>query len=415
VLSSVACLDAGHALRTAIHDPDLSSYVSAWEDFLLQVHRDQSSLKKDQIASFLSALDERSAPFVARVRKLAPNCRKGVAEGAQSSQSAADARPGRTVHEDANDIHEHFEAAIPALKNYSEEDPRQLSLIIFEPYVTAAIGELISLVSGEKEKADFLQNLLHGFPLSEKLATAGVINLYYQVTDSQLNSIGSLPLDLMVDQIQYANRGAKNLMRESRKRLADKRLASGGIYSRKKIGERTLTEIYDLFLQNSFVTQRAEMDVYVQSVLDGETLSQKHRQNWMTATSRVLATLQQQSDLPRLEIDGLPRIELDRFEAERTRHAKFDEDFLLQANLSIALSAILLNDATRVSAQNCNTALFFVNQASLSIGPTVRANKLSWALENRLRQWVGAVANRVGESCNWSDARGQAKSDEPKK
>lgn len=415
VLSSVVCLERIRALRTAAHDPDLSGYVSAWENFLLLVHRDQSPMTEENLTSFLKSLHDRSAPFVQRVSALNPDCM----DTHTFAEIAPESFPSRsrylTDREAGGRILSHYKKAIEVLKEHREQSAAKLSLVVFEPYVTAAVADLISLISGEREKADFLLNMLDGFPPSDDLGTPGIINLYYQVTDSQLNSIGSLPLDLMIEQIEYAIRSAKILMDGSEKALNSPETASAGSSRREgEFDQKTLSTIYDIFLRNLFVTQRAEVDIYVQSVLDGETVSQKHRQNWMKATSHLLAVLQQRFGLPNLGIDGLPRTELGSFEAKQIRTAAIDPEFVLQADVSIALSAILLNDAPRTSARNCNTALFYVNEASRWVQPTVETYNSDWALENRLRQLIGAVANRVGDSCNWSDARGQAKPDEPK-
>jgi hypothetical protein len=415
VLSSVVCLERIHALRTAAHDPDLSGYVSAWENFLLQVHRDQSSVTDDNIASFLRSLRERSAPFVQRVSTLNPDCMNVHTFTEVATESFPSRSRLLTDSEASNRILSHYNKAIGVLKERREQSATKLSLVVFEPYVTAAIADLISLISGEREKADFLLNMLEGFPLSDDLGTPGIINLYYQVTDSQLNSIGSLPLDLMVEQIEYATRSAKILMESSEKALSNLEAAPANRSGREELDQKALMNIYGIFLRNSFVTQRAEIDIYVQSTLDGETIAQKHRQSWMKATSRLQAILQQRFGLPSVGIDGLPRTQLGSFEAKQVGTAEIDPEFVLQADVSIALSAILLNDGMRVSAQNCNTALFYVNEASRWVQPTVEAYNSDWALENRLRQLIGAVANRVGESCSWSDARGQTKPDEPKK
>ncbi|MHC2290366.1 hypothetical protein [Bradyrhizobium barranii] len=399
VLGSVLCLAKVHSLRTAIHDPDLSAYASTWEDFLLNVHAGIPELTANELNSFLTALRGRYEPFVERVSRLNPSCMKPVVA----------ATPRRLADKEVADlIYAHYTKAREILRESGDDKPAIRALVVFEPYLTGAASDLISLISGEREKTDFLLNMLEDFPLSDDLVTPGIINLYYQVTDSWLNSIGSVPLDLVRAQIEYATRGAEIMMARSEKRLneLEKTASAKGQAIEPENDPDKMKEIFDIFLRNSFATLTAEVDIYVQRVLSGETVPEGHRQSWMKASSRLQAMLQTRSSMPAVDLVGLPRIELSSFEKLRMRVAKIDPDFMLQADLAIALTAVLLNDPNRPSAQICNAALFYVNDANMWVQPTIKENELDKAQERRLRQLIAVVANRVGDACNWTDRRG---------
>lgn len=435
VLSSIYCLDSAHALRAANHDPDLAAYSSAWEDFLLQVHRNKSLLTPVELESFLTVLRNSSIPFVERARRASPRCAAWPAVGNLSIETAT---------ADAADLFVHYQAAIDALGRPGHDNPAIRPLTVFDPYLVGIVADLIFLASGDREKIDFLMNILDDFPLSDEFITPGIINLYYQVTDSWLNSTGPVPLDLVRSQIEYATHGADMMMARSTERLNQiERMAPVGpetatpetkakIKAADEAKEKAekeaenMRKIYGIFLRNSFATLTAEVDIYVQRVLEGETVPEGHRQSWIKAASRLQAMLRARLMLPVVNIDGLFPVELDDRIRRRLREdegldpiLKIDPDFLLQADLAIALSAILLPEGNRVNALNCSAALFYINEAATSARQTINTNGLDKAQERRLRQLIQAVLNRAGESCTWTDptvqidGRRQANTKEP--
>ncbi len=77
----------------------------------------------------------------------------------------------------------------------------------------------------------------------------------------------------------------------------------------------------------------------------------------------------------------------------------------MQADLAVALSAVLLNGDKGPSTQACNAALFYLRDAALKIGPTKVDNDLNRAQEQRLEQLVSAVATHVGGMCAWTNPK----------
>ncbi|MCK1389786.1 hypothetical protein IVB29_03390 [Bradyrhizobium sp. 1] len=428
VLSSVLCLARAHALNEAIHDPDLSLYSSAWQDFLLQIHRDDRLLTSSLLKTFLISLPRKSAPFIKRVRDAYPECKEDL--------PAIEPAYSRTLINTiaADQVALLYKNALDKQQKVNKASVR--SLRIFDPYLTGAAADLVALISGEGEKADFLLNILSDFDPSDDDITPGIINLHYQVTDSWLNSIGSLPLDLVRSQIEYAIHGVDVLMARSGSRLDEiEKRASADSQERKtpeqvteeekqrKKDAKNMSTIYGIFLRNSFATLTAEVDVYVRHILADEKIPEGHRQSWVKAASRLQAMLQARLNLPVANIDGLFTVELNaRMKAhlhedeglDLQSDIKIDPDFLLQADLAIALTSILLPDRNRVSVQNCTAALFYVNEASASVQPTIEVNELDKAQEHHLRQLIRTVANRVGDTCSWTDAGSQAKLSEAK-
>ncbi|MBR0773695.1 hypothetical protein JQ625_02515 [Bradyrhizobium diazoefficiens] len=425
VLVSILCLDKVHAIRLAIQDSDLAAYAAVWENFLRSLHDKKLELTRTNLPHLLTQLRERSEPFIARARDLNGSCMRPPETfplGVPADNLAADA------------IFDDYLRAVALLKERKFDKPEVIiSLVVFEPYLTGAVSDLIALISGEREKTDFLLNMLDGFPLSHDLITPGIINLYYQATYSWLNTTGSLPLDLVRSQIEYAVLGADVILARSADLLARNERGAPSGQLEQKIGTDEekkakddadkAAKVYDIFLRNLFALLPTEVDIYVQRALAGEPISEQHRQSWIKAASRLHAMLRLRLALPIADIDGLNPIDLDERTKGRLRadvrtdpESKIDPDFLLQADLAIALSAILLQDGNRASAKNCNAALIYVNEASAAVQPTVEDNKLDRAQELRLRELIGAVANRIGDSCSWTDERGQkvAPKQEPK-
>lgn len=424
VLAAILCLDKVHAIRPAMQDPDLGAYAAVWENFLRNLHDRKLELTQTNLASFLIQLRERSAPFIERAKNLNASC-PGPKNSFRPKRRIGLTQGKSADYRVAGEIFDHYRAAVAVLKKRKYDKPEIISLVVFEPYLTGAVSDLIALISGEREKTDFLLNMLDGFPLSNDFITPGIINLYYQATYSWLNTTGSLPIDLVRSQIEYAALGADVMMARSADWLSkNERGASANSRPKKSNSDRekeakddaeNAAKVYDIFLRNLFAILPAEIDVYVQRALAGEPISELHRQSWIKVASRLHAMLRLRLGLPIADIDGLNQIDLDERTKLRLRadvrvdpDSKIDADFLLQADLAIALSAILLQDGNRPSAKNCNAALIYVNEASAAVQPTIDDNGLDTAQELRLRELIGAVANRIGESCNWTDARGQS-------
>jgi len=187
-----------------------------------------------------------------------------------------------------------------------------------------------------------------------------------------------------------------------------------------------VVRIFDTFLRNSFATLTAETDVYVQHALGQDPIPEDHRQSWIKSVSRLSAMLQVRLNAPTIDLDGVPRTDLDQLTKERLRLKKvlgcstdktssqpelqylIDPDFMLQADLAIALSSVLLAGANTPSATACNTALFYINDALSWIAPTKKDNELDEAQEQRLEQLVSAVTTRIGASCAWTIERKSA-------
>jgi hypothetical protein len=443
VITSVLCLREVNALSTASRDYDLVAYATIWQDFLLKIRADSAAITTDAVDRLLMNLRERASSIAQKTYTLAPQCMDRKIEptlkaliGIEHARVANDSNLIEPTTEKlaAGHIFDHFQAARRIMKSKGFDKPEILALTVFEPYLTGAVADLVALTSGDREKTDFLVKMLDGFPMLDDFVSPGTVNLFYQISDSWLNNIGPLPLDSIRAAVEYATRGADLTMSRSRARLEELEIpaeAANGTKAHVRGGAKPgdiekeevddgnvkqnkpaiddkikVTEVFDVYLRNSFATLTAETDLYVQRALSNEEIPESHHQSWVKSTSRLLAMLQVKLKAPSVELDGVPRFELDEFTKARLDHAKIeiDPDFLLQADLAAALSLVLLeaSNGNRSTARSCDEALFFLNNATTLVEPTKHDNDLSVAQARRLQQLIAVVGSRVGSSCNWT-------------
>jgi hypothetical protein len=303
--------------------------------------------------------------------------------------------------------------------------------------------------------------MMKDVPHSEELVSPGMVNFFYQSADAWLNTSGPIPLEIARPAIEYATTGSDLIMTSSRARVFEltreknpnphycipsddaddsKLAASAKPDSDEHTDDHPLdhpekvVQIYDTYLRNLLATLTAEVDIYVQRALEGQEVPEDYRQSWIGAVGRVSAMVEVLQHAGPISLEGVPRVEIDDFMKERLRltvvpicplpkdaaTAKgskesaikkdrkvppatknlIDPDFMLQADLALALSSVLLDKRKTSTAQACNTGQYYENMAETWIEPTVKDSSLDEAQEQRLKQLVAAVAARVTQSCS---------------
>jgi hypothetical protein len=406
IIVSLTCLNKKRALATAVHDYDLVAYSAAWENFLLTLHADTTTFSQEVIRSFLEQLRSLSLAVAKRANKIAPECMSKEAENAlkialENEQATPEAKALVEIQAsvemdiDANAIARRYRDAANILKEQGRDKPEIFALTILEPYLTGAAADLIALISGHREKAEFLTKMLDKFPHSDELVTPGIVNVFYQVTDARLNSPSSWPLELTLSDLDYAIQGADLMMSRSADLLA----------RHSKVPEPA-GEIFDIFIRNVLIALTTKLQVFNQRVLANESLPEHLRQSWIQALSRLLAMMKTRSITPLVSSDTLPSTTLDQTTTLRLPLAKVEQDYILEADLAISLSIILIEGARpKATAIACNTALYYVNDAKHRLKNVVDDNSLDRAAETRWRQLVAVIAQRTADSCDWKDRR----------
>ncbi|WP_426436036.1 hypothetical protein [Bradyrhizobium genosp. P] len=427
VIAALLCLNKAHAIRTATKDWELTAYAVVWEDFFLKLHADTKAAAEDKLQVFLAQLSLHANEFVGHVNSLAQEC------------SAQAINPSR-VETDAKVIASNYDAALPIMKKQQRDKPAVLAVVVFDSYFTGAVSDLIALISGDREKTDFLIKMTKDFPRSAELISPGIINLFYQTTDAWLNTAGPIAVADARTDIEFATTGANLMMSlsaaripESEKEKTDAPGDCNAVDDKPLDHPDKMRGVYDTFLRNLFATLTAEADIFVQASLNGGEISEAERENWIDAVSHLAAMLQTRLHAPAMALDNVPVTSLDalmvkRLTKEKTflcpqedeapsaeakdaktnskpeQHALIDADFMLQANLAVALSAVLFSGEDRPSTMSCNTALFYTNSAVKYIEDTKTDNELDDAQQRRLEQLIAAVRAEIGQRCSWKPA-----------
>jgi hypothetical protein len=354
VIVSLTCLEEKDALEIATNDRNLIAYSVTWKTFLLELNSGKATLSRDSIASFLKRLKDLSSKFVTNVVDVAPDCMKKQYEKGQVSLNAGASRED-SLTSDAEKIWTNFDSARNTLQANHLSGPEIYALRIIEPYLAAATGDLISLLSGDKDKAEFLTKMLENFPRLDEMQSPGVINIFYQISDAKLKSPGSWPLGQTLSELDYAIHGADYMIAQSVawaiQHPADQQGVDG---------------IFDVFNRNLLILLTTKLDLFNQHALAGEAISDSSRQVWAETLSRLLAILRARSNAPMVTSDNstLPLTTLDKKSLVHWPMISVDRIYTLNASLAIALSVILVeNDRSKASALACNTSLYYIKDA----------------------------------------------------
>jgi hypothetical protein len=323
---------------------------------------------------------------------------------AGEQRAAFERQTSDTLDKHATDIGKYFNDAIGILQKDGKAKPEILALMVMESYLVGAAADLIALISGQREKAVFLTKMVDKFPHSEEFVTPGIINLFYQLTDARVNSPGLWSGERTLSDLNYAIRGVDLMMSRSADWMVQHAKAKN---PGKDVNEEKLVaEIFDIFLRNLLVTLTTKLQFFNQVELAKESLPDSARQEWTDALTRALAIMKARLKASIVLPEKLPLGSLDQLSISRLPLAKIEQDFILDADLAISLSLILI-EGTRSSpsALTCNTSLYFLNDASDRTKTIVQEKGLDTAQETRWKQLVSVIAQRTADSCSWRDDR----------
>jgi hypothetical protein len=132
------------------------------------------------------------------------------------------------TRKNVNDLLPLIHKALAKLKEAAQERTYKLSYI--DPYVVAAISDLVALTLGLNEKANFLAQVKDKYPTEPEFIQPGLINLYYQMTDAKVKVQTSWPPDDTIAELGQAMNGANFFIAQSRQKMKETTsLLIGGI------------------------------------------------------------------------------------------------------------------------------------------------------------------------------------------
>jgi hypothetical protein len=262
IIVSVVCLNEVHEIGSVSHDKDIASFVYALEHLLLSMHdigtlsddltlaANSKETRTERIKIYLARMRNSGLAVARRVKDIAEYCvdrdmgpLRGFREPKQKDNPSAekpkasdctlpydislisflDTQSGNIADKDSPDIkrdadciEKHYDAALQVLQSQSDDKPPIISLMVTDAYLVGATADLIALISGQqKDKAIFLTRMLDQFPHQDRFVTPGIINIFHEVSDARVRTLGSWSLQQTLVDLNYALHGAELLVSRS--------------------------------------------------------------------------------------------------------------------------------------------------------------------------------------------------------
>jgi len=457
VLGAVSCYRTAHQLDLASHDTDVASFLYSWQQLLLSIRigdvwsDDQSNNDTDRLKRILTRIKLFENAIVLRADRVQHSCLEKLdtkkAERAKKAPAATCQSGSKTflkdivsqprkekagvdedadvpeVNADLECLQKHFKAARAILKQMKQDTPQVAAVIIFDSYLATAIGDLAQLVSGQqKESANFLTNMLDGFPKSEELIIPGLISAFYVMSEAKVETLALWPLEPTVSEINYSLKGVEMMIARSAQcldNLKSKRAAQlpspDDVVKPPPCDEahqKLWSDIYNTYLRNLLIVLSTKIKYFNEIELSGRLMTESSRQEWADALGRLVALLKARLETSIGTPENLPVQVLDERKKRRLPLPILgwseNSDVLFDAEQVTALSLILFEGrAVRPSAQACNLSLFLLNDAGTLTERIKKQLSLERPQEMRWQQLLNVVAQRVAASCSWVDRRGQ--------
>jgi hypothetical protein len=131
----------------------------------------------------------------------------------------------RSQQEDIEELAKLTNQAIAELKQDQEEKPYKLSYL--DPYVIAAVSDLLALTLGQNEKAVFLEEVKDKYPTEMKFIQPGLINLYYYMTDAKVKAGTSWPREEEIAELDHAMNATDYIIEQTRARKQQRSMQVG--------------------------------------------------------------------------------------------------------------------------------------------------------------------------------------------
>jgi len=410
VMKSLVCLEKKHPIKSAATDAHLIRYGARWVTFLWRLKSEPSEPTIDSVKQFLTAINDSAHGTRDYVNSIVPRC--GV---------SVDVMPG-DIERDAQIIVDNYGIAVDNLKKDNKTNPAFRTLAIVDPYLFSAVADLIAVLNGQKDKAEFLTRMREGFPKSSEMMTPGIVNIFYQMADAQLKSFESWPVDTILANLDFAIKGIDLLISRTSDLVAEKASPHG----------RDPTRFFAAMNRNLMILLAEKLGLFNQRALAGEALSQTSREDWLRTYSRMIANSAARSEAPLVALDNLPAAAVNEQSRMRWPHIKIESEYQLDINLATAISSILLEGPGRGSALSCNTALYYLNRATAnvdslleerreeadkaeqrrvaggSVDPSNRSEAASRDMlaQLQLKRILTIFSNWAGSSCDWKRESG---------
>jgi hypothetical protein len=251
-------MEHNEALDRAQRDADYIGVATIWRNFIVQLNARTWNITEKMIAKLLADTQGFVSKIVSAAEKTDESCMKNAAHGRLAQQSSVYAA------EDAAVIWKNFEAARADMQAHNVDNPQDYALTVMEPYLAAAVGDLIAFVFGQNEKAYFLTGISHNFSTHSNntdFQSPGIINIYYQLTEAKFRDEGVWPLDDVVAEINRALVGADALVYRSRMRA-----------KQSSVDQPIAEKIADSYNVVRFYLISRTLELYNQRALAGETV-----------------------------------------------------------------------------------------------------------------------------------------------
>jgi hypothetical protein len=373
-------LNEKDALEAAKRQDNLVRIASAWEHFLLGLNKpkDEKAEERDW-DTFSNEIGEQTRKFFDYVRQAGAGCENDVELKPSFSEDLD--RKIELVKDD-------YRKSLKSLPTSAQDLP--LAVTAMEPYVAGLVGDLVALVFGQAEKAEFLDQLTQGLPAS-RLVSPGTINLFFQIADAKIQSEVSWPLDSLTNDLDNALHGADGFITRA--------VQQGQENPRDSAIAKKIVQTYDLVV---FRILTENLALYNQRILRSEPLSEAHLRRWTSILSRILAISHAYTKALG-PVEDIPLLSLSSAEIERWPSVGIADKFLIDANIGIALSLVLREPGQEQSAASaCASARYYIKSAEGNLAKLYNDGKdgeINYSEKERLEQYIRLVGYRVGAHC----------------
>lgn len=471
VVASIACLNETHELGSVAQNAQLASFVYGLEHTLFNIHGtgtlsetpklavpEENDLAKKKIQNdrrelikrVLTRLRDSGLAVAQQVAKVAASCVEKDEAPWKGKPPLKEpllkynvplklfldnhsAPKDDEIGQDVEFIDEHYEQAFGILKDKGNDKPPIIALMVTDAYLIGATADLIALISGQqKDKAIFLTNMLDQFPHSDEFVTPGIINVFYQLSDARVRTLGSWSLQQILTDLNYSLHGSDVLLSRSAEWLNARRelqppderclqnpdkhverdtdKLSGRKLSQEEIERnaeiRRVWCIHDTYLRNTIISLTTKLQLFNAMELSNRPISGTFREEWRNSLGRMITLLRTRLGAAIVVPSSVPPAPLDaRKAALLPTLGNTPHDMLVDADLAATLSLVLISGRENPpDTLACNLSLFLLNDADSNARLTNEGQPKDAARETRWRQLVAVHAQQIGRSCGWSES-----------
>jgi hypothetical protein len=372
IVSALICLKKFEGIEIIRRDKDIMRLGSRWKNFLLSLREHNS---EEDIRNFLDDSTGRISLILNDVHLINAECAPSSFDSSKRKEKNAE-------------VAAQFELAKKKLK---ENVPALYAVTIFDAYIVGAVSDLLAFCFGHQEKAIFLSLVSQDVPRMDKIIQPGIINLFYQLTDSKIKSDEAWPLDNVDSDLTFALRGVEYL-------IAKAKLKAEISPANSAKDRENAYEIISAYSRNQYLLYTRTLEIYNHRVLSGEHISDMHRQKWAQAYASLAAVMAARLDKPQLvKVESIPSHALDLNTQARSPSVPIEPEAEYDAAVAASLSAVLLHSADRKAPSTaCVTAQYYLNAARKKI--PIRSETSATDRE-RWNQFLQLVEERIRAPC----------------